>query len=307
MIAREKPLILLADDEPDNLRLLQTMIRREGYDMVIATNGVEAIQKAEHHLPDCILLDIKMPLVTGRQVCETLQANEATRYIPVIFLSGVGSDEEIIDALDAGANDYVVKPFNPKIVMARVRVALRMKRFQEELRARHQIAEIKANTDELTGLHNRRLLFERLREEANRAQRFGFGLTILMVDIDHFKEVNDTQGHAVGDQVLSEVAQIIKFNTRAYDVLCRYGGDEFTLILPQTDRDQGLVVAERIRSAVQHGSFNRGHDPPLITASLGLSSYPEDGDDPDVLLQAADLALYHAKQSGRNQVQFMVR
>ncbi len=307
MIAREKPLILLADDEPDNLKLLQTMIRREGYDFLIATNGVEAIQKAEHHLPDCILLDIKMPLVTGHQVCEALQADEATKYIPVIFLSGMNADEEIIQALDSGAQDYIQKPFNPKIVMARVRVALRMKAFQEELRQKHQILEVKANTDELTGLHNRRLLFERLREEHNRAARFGYGLTVLMVDVDHFKEINDTMGHAVGDRVLSEVASIIKFNTRIYDVLCRYGGDEFTLILPQTDRDQGLVVAERIRYSIELGNYPENGVRFGITASIGLSSFPEDGDDSDVLLQAADLALYHAKQAGRNQVQFMVR
>jgi len=289
------------------LKLLQTMIRREGYDFIIATNGVEAIQKAEHHLPDCVLLDIRMPLVTGHQVCEALQADEATRYIPVIFLSGMNADEEIIQALDAGAQDYILKPFNPKIVMARVRVALRMKKFQEELRTKHQILEVKANTDELTGLHNRRLLFERLREETNRAARFGYGLTVLMVDVDHFKAINDTHGHAIGDRVLSEVASIVKFNTRVYDVLCRYGGDEFTLILPQTDRDQGLVVAERIRASIERGNYPDNGIRLAITASIGLSSFPEDGDDSDVLLQAADLALYHAKQAGRNQVQYTVR
>jgi diguanylate cyclase (GGDEF)-like protein len=275
--------------------------------MLVATNGVEAIQKAEHHLPDCILLDIRMPLVTGRQVCQALQGDEATRYIPVIFLSGLSADDDIIEALDGGANDYIVKPFNPKVVMARVRVALRMKKFQEELRSKHQIAEVKANTDELTGLNNRRLLFDRLREETNRASRFGYGLTVIMVDIDHFKDINDTRGHQVGDRVLSEVASILKFSTRAYDVICRYGGDEFTLILPQTDRDQGLVVAERIRYSIAMGNFPTDSGRLEVTASLGMSSFPEDGDDPDILLQAADLALYHAKQAGRNQVQYMAR
>lgn len=303
-MTRERPLILLADDEPDNLKLLQTMIRREGYDVLLATNGLEALQKAEHYIPDCILLDIKMPMVTGQQVCLSLQADEATRYIPVIFLSGMSGDQEIIQALDSGANDYIVKPFNPRVVVARVRVALRLKKFQEELRAKHEKAEEQANTDELTGLNNRRFLFERLREETNRAQRFEFGLVILMVDIDHFKAINDTLGHAVGDKVLSDMASIIKFSTRAYDVLCRYGGDEFTLLLPQTDRDQGLIVAERIRSAVEVHKFPTEGFLGQPTASIGLSSYPEEGNDPDVLLQSADLALYHAKQSGRNQVQY---
>lgn len=305
MSGRERPLVLLADDEPAQLEQLEILSTHAQYDVLIATNGLEAIQKATNHLPDCILLGITMPMMTGTQVCVALRAAETTRCIPIIFLSATDREAEIIAALDSGANDFVVKPYVPDVLRARIRVALRTNRLHEAMRERHQVLEAQANTDPLTNLYNRRLLFERLLEETSRAKRFDHGLAVLMLDIDHFKAINDTHGHSMGDTVLREVARILKFSTRLYDIVCRYGGDEFTVILPQTRRHDGLIVAERIRRCVQSqiGQMALGLE---LTASIGLASLPEDGDDSDRLLQAADLALYHAKSAGRNQVKHAI-
>jgi len=289
--------LLLVDDEDVNLYALKLVLESRGYDCVMATNGADALRLAVEKSPDAILLDIQMPVMDGYEVCRRLKQDETTRSIPLLFLTARYRDHlEVAKGLDLGANDYVTKPFSSQELLARVGVMVRLRNVEENLRKVSQ-------TDDLTGLHNRRFLQDRLDQELHRAVRASGMISCILLDVDHFKTINDKHGHAAGDFVLSSVAEIMRQHIRKSDLAVRFGGDEFLLILFDNDKQGALRVAERIRTDVasRQFPFDGGRLP--VTVSSGVSAYPEDGmSTSEELLARADQALYDAKAAGRNVV-----
>ncbi len=296
----EQPRILVADDDPDILTMVSTLLAREGYGVIPATNGVDALQLARSTTPDLLVLDVAMPGMDGYAVCKEVRATGPDAP-PVIFLTARVETQDRVVGLDAGAVDYIVKPFSAAELRARVRAALRTKLDGDRLR-------FAAATDPLTGLLNRGQLGPRVSELVAAARRSGRPLGCLMVDLDHFKTVNDTYGHQAGDAVLVEVARRLEETKRASDVLVRYGGEEFLALLPDTDLDGALTVAEKIRAALAAAAVvyrSEGHDPLEISirASVGVSWLDEGMYDAALLVAAADDALYRAKARGRDRVE----
>ena len=294
------PLILVAEDEPDIASLLEVMLRREGFHVMLARTGLDACNLARSHGPDVILLDLDLPGVHGTTVCKDLREDPATEDVPIIIVTALADKKAVAAGLDLGAVDYVTKPFDPRELIARVRSALRIKQRFDAVRARSAALAEMAFVDELTGLYNRRRMLERLQEEYNRAKRYQYPISCIFIDIDHFKAVNDTHGHAAGDEVLREVSSLVRGCIRAYDVPCRYGGEEIVVLLPQADAEQALIAAERIRSAVE--GMTRDFGKISVTVSVGISSYPDTAQDAQGILEGADRAMYLAKEGGRNKV-----
>jgi diguanylate cyclase (GGDEF)-like protein len=292
--------ILIADDDPDILTLVALVLRREGHEVVPASNGAEALALARESEPDLLLLDVSMPEMDGYAVCRALQENGASSP-PVIFLTAHAHTSARVMGLDAGAVDYVTKPFEPNELRARVRAALRTKTEKDAL-------VVEASTDALTGLLNRGQLGARLSELVSLARRHDRPLGCLMIDLDHFKAVNDTYGHAAGDAVLVEAARRFGEGTRPSDVVLRYGGEEFLILLPETDLQGSVEVGERLRQllAATPVTFTADGAPAIdisVRASVGVAFLDDDMIDGCLLVAAADAALYRAKTLGRNRIE----
>jgi two-component system cell cycle response regulator len=286
--------VLIVDDSPDALALARVRLGREGLDLVYAGGGKAGLAMAKSERPDLILLDIDMPDMSGFDVCIALKADSELSMIPVIFLSGSGGPEDKVKGLELGAVDYVTKPFDAFELRARVNAALRTKRMQDLLIER-------ANVDPLTGLANRRGLMERLEQEWARVQRRGGALSFIMGDIDHFKEVNDAHGHEVGDRTLREVARAIAGQCRKTDLPCRYGGEEFAIVVPDESASGAAELAERCRQAVEAVRVSVGLEAVRTTASFGAAD-ATGADSPGAMIQHSDEAMYRAKNAGRNRV-----
>ncbi|HPR63068.1 MAG TPA: diguanylate cyclase [Thermoanaerobaculia bacterium] len=293
--------ILVVDDSASVRGQVKELLSKSvpGVEIQTANNGIETLSLAEKFLPDMIIMDVQMPGMNGYEALRVLKSRERTREIPVIFLTGTYREEEdLITGLELGAVDYVMKPIQEKIFMARVKVMLRLKEAQEGIRRL-------SLHDPLTECFNRRFLMKRLSEEFNRGARNHHPVSGIMLDLDHFKQLNDAYGHDVGDQVLVKVANILKLSMREYDVLARYGGEEFFILLPQTDLENAIKMAERIRSLIQSVRIEAGERQLSVTASFGVAGYSgeETPDNPEHLLKQADIALYRAKENGRNRVE----
>ncbi len=292
--------MLIAEDEPEVASLLEVILRREGLHVLTARTAYEATDLALAHRPDLILLDQGLPGGSGIAVCNTLRHDPSTEDIPIIFVTAEHAPQMVVQGLELGANDFISKPFDPNELAARVRAALRTKLRFDELEERSAALAEMAFVDELTGLYNRRRMLERLEEEYKRARRYKYPISCLFVDLDEFKRINDDFGHQAGDVVLREVSNLIRGCIRAYDVACRYGGEELVVLLPQTDAEQALVAAERIRTIIAGMTSALGDRP--ITVSVGVATYPGAANGPDALLASADAAMYAAKAAGRNRV-----
>jgi two-component system, cell cycle response regulator len=291
-------IVLAIDDSPDIHRLLEVRLRPEGLVLQHALSSEEGLAKALAIKPDLILLDVDMPLLSGFEVCQRLKDDPVTASIPVIFLTGASAVQTKVQGFDLGAVDYVVKPFEPAELRARVRAALRTKRFQDLLAARSHV-------DGLTGVWNRTYFNQRFGEEIAAAKRYGRVVSLIMLDLDHFKGHNDSFGHPFGDQVLQAVGDILHAVLRATDAPCRFGGEEFALILTETDEHGAQVTAERVRRQIEQCEFRPKDRQIHVTASLGLASsaiFDAKSLDVPSLLIAADDALYRAKHEGRNRV-----
>ncbi|MCD6365665.1 MAG: diguanylate cyclase [Planctomycetes bacterium] len=286
--------VLIVDDSPDALAVARVRLASENAEIVCASSGQAALDLARREKPDLILLDIDMPDMSGFDVCRTLKEDAELNMAPVIFLSGSGQAGDKVRGLDLGAVDYVTKPFDTFELRARVRAALRTKRLQDML-IEH------AHIDPLTGLSNRRAMMDRLEQEWARMGRHGGTLSFIMADIDHFKEVNDTFGHAVGDRLLRQLAKIIAGQCRDVDLPTRYGGDEFVIVAPQEEVANAGMLAERCRLAIEETPLATGHGTVGCTVSLGAADTTNAGSI-EALIQKADDAMYQAKQSGRNKV-----
>ena len=284
-----KPLVLVADDSATIRALVRYELESGGYAVVEATDGPAALALTAQHAVDVVLLDIQMPGPDGHAVLAQLKAREATRDVPVVFLSGNDSADDVVQALREGAHDYLRKPPDPAELQARVASAYRMKQLQEQLRERAVELESISRTDHLTGLYNRRHGEEHLRGALAFARRSGQPVSVLLIDVDHFKQVNDTRGHSGGDDVLFEVAQALSSVVRTEDVIARWGGEEFFVCSHRSDLAAASVLAERLRTAVATRCD--------VTVSIGAAV--SSGDDVG-LRETADRNLYAAKAAGRD-------
>lgn len=303
-----KAKLLLIDDSEAQSGQIKAALERLGYSVECANSGVEGLRLARTVQPDLVLLDVVMSDIDGFAVCRWLKMNADTREIPVIMLTVRTALADRVEGLNIGADDYLSKPFQDEELEARIFAALRVKAAHAELKERnHQLetmlhhVEALAITDALTGLFNRRRFADVLKREFAVTKRYRNTLSCLMLDLDHFKRVNDQYGHDAGDQVLKEAARRISSSLREVDVPARYGGEEFAILLPHTGKREAFVVAERLRNAVKGVEFHFGGDTLRISASIGISGNIDvpTGQAED-LVKAADLALYEAKRAGRD-------
>jgi len=289
--------ILIVDDTPANIFVLMEALE-EQHRVIVAKNGAEALEKARTQKPDLILLDVMMPEMDGFEVCRRLKQEDATKDIPVIFVTALDQDLDEEKGLLLGAIDYIRKPFHLPVVQVRIRNHLRLKRKSDML-------EELVRIDGLTDIYNRRGFDEALEREWRRCLRQQEPLALVMLDIDHFKHFNDRYGHATGDACLTRVAQTVNLTLkRPGDYVARYGGEEFAVLLPQTPADAACEIAEKVRTAVS--DLGIAHDCPHgaghVTVSLGVCSMVPEGDDCMALVRCADEQLYEAKKQGRNRV-----
>ncbi|MBZ4422730.1 diguanylate cyclase [Myxococcus sp. RHSTA-1-4] len=316
--------VLIVDDDPAHVRHVRDGLAPHGYLFKEAHDGTQALSAIRQARPDLILMDVEMPGLGGVEVCRIIKANageDGFGFIPVILMTARQAAGKV-EGLELGADDYLVKPFDMLELSARVKSMLRLKALQDALveknreldRANKELARRReellalSRTDALTGLFNRRYFEERLNEEFARSRRYGSPLSLVMLDIDHFKRINDTFGHPFGDQVLKAVAQTARARLREVDLLARYGGEELIAILPETGPEDALKVCERVREAIASlGLEQPSPDGPprevRLTASLGVATAPAAGlTSAEELLRAADVSLYAAKGAGRNRV-----
>ena len=281
--------ILIADDDKASLLLLKKLLEQEGYEVIPASNGKAAWEKYKRNGVSIALLDWMMPEMDGVELCQRireLESSENKDYCYVIMVTAKTETEDLTKAMEAGADDFVSKPYDKQVLASRIRAGKRIIEGTEKLK---QLSI----TDELTGLYNRRYFFDSLKLELSRSQRYGPRLSIAILDIDGFKAYNDTYGHLQGDELLKSFANIIKVETRKSDIACRYGGDEFTIILPGADASQAGEVIARISLKLENLS---GAQKITTKAPLGLSAgiaqYPQDTADEERLVSLADAALY---------------
>lgn len=287
----QNPFVLVVEDDPTISHLLRIILTRAGMQSEQTTDGAEALAAIEQYTPDLIISDIMMPNMDGYALRKALLENEETKLIPFMFLTAKDQKEDIIQGMHLDVDDYILKPFEPELLIAKVEAILRRYRqFNELLRF-----------DTLTNVFNRRTLESSLQAELNRVKRYKQSVSILMLDLDHFKKINDTYGHNFGDVVLKSVCHASKDNLRDIDFIGRIGGEEFVVVMPSTNKTTALFVADRLREQISNLNFD-GKSGLRITISGGVAEAPVDGTEIDELLKKADKALYAAKHQGRNMV-----
>jgi diguanylate cyclase (GGDEF)-like protein len=293
----------MVEDSRVSLEVYAQRLERRGYAVTTAISAEEARVELETGLPDLILLDVFMPKVSGFDFVRELRADSKTARVPIILISALSDTKHIVEGLELGANDYVTKPIVMPILTARMEALLRSSELVRRLEVQSELLSKLAAFDDLTGVYNRRSMFHHLEAELSRCRRYGRSIGILMVDIDHFKRVNDEHGHLVGDQALRWVAATLQNELRSMDFLCRYGGEEFCAILPETNRAGVARAGERLRAAIERTLFEHDGLQLSLSISIGGASWSaeESSEFPD-LLARADAALLEAKRGGRNQV-----
>jgi diguanylate cyclase (GGDEF)-like protein len=294
--------ILIAEDDRTSRSILTAILKKWGYDPVVAVDGDAAWDILRRDdAPRLVLLDWNMPGMDGLEVCRLIRRNDSPNPPYVIMLTGRGEKSDIVQGLDAGANDYICKPYDNDELMARIHVGRRMVELQTALVEARDTMAHQALYDALTGIFNRRAILEALEREISRARREGGTVSVGMLDIDHFKKINDTYGHQVGDEVLIGFVRTVRRNLREYDVTGRYGGEEFLLIAPGPKDEPFAGVYERVRSQVAATSLETTAGPISITVSIGTVT-GSGASTTDEMLRLADSALYRAKTQGRNRV-----
>jgi diguanylate cyclase (GGDEF)-like protein len=298
-------LVLLIDDSPTLRHQLRIALERvpEFDKFIEASDGLQGFKLLIEHKPQLVVCDLVMPVFDGLKFLALRATRPEFANIPVIMLTAESDLDRKVDVLDRGASDYVTKPFNEKELLARIRVHYRVKVLQDELRDANQRLESLAVTDGLTTLFNRRYFDNLLLNEVRRTLRYKKPVSVMLIDIDHFKHVNDTYGHTMGDEVLRNLSRVIAAGVRATDVVARYGGEEIAIVLPETNLVSAMEVGERLRAQIAKTLHAHGEHSIQKTASLGVVSF--DGSEAiglEELVNRADQALYKAKQSGRNRV-----
>jgi diguanylate cyclase (GGDEF)-like protein len=296
--------VLVVDDEPVSRLLVTTIVERLGHECVPADDGESAWRQFDEHKPDVLITDRMMPGIDGLELCRRIRADPRAGYTYIVLVTALGERDEVMRGMEAGADDYLVKPVDPIDLKPRLIAAQRVTDLHAELaRSRAELARL-ARTDPLTQLANRRSLDDDLRLLHARSERYGRSYCLAMCDVDRFKVYNDTYGHQAGDDALRAVAGRIAAEVRSGDGVYRYGGEELLLVLPEQTLETGLIAVERVRVAVEQLAIPHVGGPGgVLTMSIGLAAFrPGDEVTPDQLLEQADGALYQAKSSGRNRV-----
>ncbi|MEK6376106.1 MAG: diguanylate cyclase [Acidobacteriota bacterium] len=301
----DKPFrVVIVDDDAAIRRLVHLYLTRAGYDVVEFMAGEEARAQLGQIAWDLAILDRRLPDMDGVELCQHLKSDPNLRNRYVIMLTGEDESADKVLGLDLGADDYITKPFQPAELLARIRAAKRIVDLQKELMNSNRRLELLSITDGLTKLHNHRHFQDELGRAFEESERYHRPLSLVIADLDFFKKVNDTYGHAVGDDVLKAVSAILQQSTRSTDLAARYGGEEFTLMLPETNLDDALALAEKVRDIIESTPIETQAGPLHVTVSLGVATVPHSRiHSSRELIVAADKALYRAKKNGRNQVQ----
>ncbi len=295
--------VLVVDDDDINRTLVSKALEYEGYQVRQAESGLAGLQVINEWNPHLVLLDVNMPGLNGLETLAKLRVRD--EYASVIFVSANSRTEDVIRGLDAGADDYVCKPFQVLELLSRVRSQLRIKDLNDNLQKANARLKELIDIDDLTGLFNMRSLYKRLDFELNRARRYGRSVAVIMMDLDHFKRVNDQHDHLFGSFVLTEVGKMIRENIRKVDFGARYGGDEFLVVLTEIGLEGATTFANRLRQRIDEGTFKNEYFSMDLTASLGLAiaNPNEEEVDARAMVRYADRALYAAKENGRNRVE----
>ena len=297
--------ILIAEDDPVSRKLLEKILIKAGNKVVSVDNGQKALALFNENFFPIILTDWMMPEMDGLELCRAIRKNIYPGYVFIILLTAKDSKDDIIRGLGAGADDYLTKPFSHAELVARLNTGKRVLELEKSLKDANEEIRILSITDPLTGTYNRGYLTERLPQEIKRAKRYSRALSIIICDIDHFKNVNDTYGHLVGDEVLKDFAQCIRHSIRHdVDWMARYGGEEFLIVLPETEVNGATAMAERLRGELSQRVTDAQDKKISITASFGVAGFSPDTPDerisPEALIKKADKYLYQAKRDGRN-------
>ncbi len=304
----EEPLksrILLVEDSVIDLKLIKKSISGVDAEILSVTNGEEAIHIATNEFVDLILLDVILPGINGYEVCERLKSKEETADIQIVLLTCLGDLDSRIRGVELGCDDFLIKPVNGRELNARVNVLLKKRQYLKKLRADYRSAMTSAIKDGLTKLYNRAYFMHFLELEIKRSQRCGYSLGLMMIDLDHFKSINDSLGHFAGDQLLIEVANVIKGGIREVDLAARYGGEEFAVIMPYASSEGINTAARRLHGLISKFPYSiKNKFKQKVTASIGVALFPSHANTPQELIEKADKMLYKAKESGRNKVCF---
>jgi two-component system cell cycle response regulator len=302
-LARRQNVLLVEDNEKD-LRLFAGQMEGLDINVSVARDGEAALQEILSREIDLVLLDIFLPGLDGFEVCQRLKESAETRDIQVVLITCLKDLEGKIKGMELGADDYLIKPVDGRELATRIKALLAKKSYLDRLHTHYEQALSSAISDGLTGLYNQTYLKRFLDLEIKRSLRQGYPTSLLMLDLDDFKALNDRFGHPVGDQVLRETARAIRSAIREVDLAARYGGEEFTVVLPYADRDGARIVGERILAAIRAIPIQGADEPSAetITASIGIAACPESGKDVGALIQEADAMLYRAKEAGKNRI-----
>jgi len=302
--------ILLVEDNKTQANVIMDYLEKSGYHIVCVGDGMSAFKAAKTSAVDIILLDRILPDMDGSEICRWLKLDQATCDIPIIMLTAKGAMTDKISGLEAGADDYLPKPFEESELNARIFARLRSKTHHDDLKKKNRQledmltrVESLAIMDPMTGIYNRRRFESILINEFKRATRYQLPLTCMMIDIDRFKLINDAHGHQEGDTVIKEIARIIQTTIREVDTAARWGGEEFVVLSPNTSKEKAQLAAERMRKAVASYEFIRT-ETKKVTVSIGIAGIPDPAiDSQDKMIHAADLAMYEAKKNGRNRIE----
>ena len=299
--------ILIADDSIVSRHLLDATLRKWGYEVVLASDGNEAWEILQgKNAPPLAILDWMMPEMTGVEVCRRVRQQSREPYTYILLLTSKNLKEDLIEGMEAGADDYITKPFDQHELKVRLRAGTRVVDLQQQLLAAREKLREQATKDSLTGLWNRSSIVEQLQRELSRSQRELLPVGLVMVDLDHFKSMNDTHGHFAGDAVLREAARRMQDSTRMYDSIGRYGGEEFLILLPNCDEESTQRQAERMRCHLAQAPVGEFEHSFTLTASFGATcasaGYPASVEG---LIRRADEAMYLAKKHGRNRVEYL--
>jgi len=295
--------ILIADDDPVSLRILKTFLVKWNFDVTVVSDGTAALQILDNdETPRLAILDWMMPGMQGVEICQFLRERADRPYIYILLLTARCEKQDLLEGLKLGADDYLTKPFDSQELQARLHVGERILDLQDGLIAAKEELRFRATHDALTGIFNRGVVLDAIDREHSRQIREGKPFGVILADLDHFKNVNDTHGHLCGDSVLKEAARRMIACTRPYDIVGRYGGEEFLIVIGRADDSATLALAERMRKAIEMEPFVTDSGEVVITASFGAAvSVNTSVCNPKMLIQLADEALYRAKRNGRNQ------